>query len=106
MALLPTRFAPGALLAAAFACIGLQTGLLVCAFLHAQTSIPTHWACLPLFAIALLYVRLIWRDGEHKHPVRCITALPPRLQAVIFGSCLGIGLGTGAIIALVAITAT
>lgn len=96
MAVLPTRLFPGTLLAAVFACIGLETGLLVAALKHQGTLIPTHWACLPLFALALMYVRHIWRDGAHKHPVRCITALSPRSQAVIFGLCLGIGLSAGA----------
>ncbi len=98
MAVLPTRLVPGALLAAAFICVGAETGLLISALLHTRTAIPTHWACLPMFALALLYVRHIWRDGVHTHPVRRISALPPRLQAVIFGLCLGIGLSTGAVI--------
>ena len=98
MAVLPTRLLPGIVLAAAFACIGLETGLLVSALRHQGAMVPTHWFCLPLFALALLYVRHIWRDGAHRHPVRCITALSPRSQAVIFGLCLGIGLSAGAIL--------
>ena len=96
MVLLPTRLVPGALLGAAFACVGLETGLLTAALQHQGPLLPTHWACLPIFAVALLYVRFIWRDGAHRHPVRCITALSPRSQAVIFSLCLGIGLSTGA----------
>ena len=100
MVVVPTRLVPGTLLGAAFACVGLETGLLTSALLHARVAIPTHWACLPLFAVALLYVRHIWREGVHKHPVRRITALPPRLQAVIFSMCLVIGLGAGAMLVI------
>jgi hypothetical protein len=100
VALLPTRFVPGLLLGAAFACVGIETGLLVSALLHKPTAVPTHWVALPVFAIALIYVRKIWRDGFHQHPIRRITALSPRSQAIIFVVCLGIGLSAGAVIAL------
>jgi hypothetical protein len=98
VAILPTRLIPGAILGAFFACIGIETGLLTSALLRSHTLLPTHWLCIPLFGLALLYVRRIWHHGRHQHPVRGITALSPRLQAVIFGSCLGMGLGTGAVI--------
>ncbi len=94
------------LVAAVLASIGLETGLLMAAIRHQATLIPAHWACLPFFALALWYVRYVWRDGAHRHPVRCITALSPRSQAVIFGLCLGIGLSTGAILSFEAITAS
>ncbi len=97
MAVIPTRLVPGTFLALAFACVGIETGLLTSALVHARPSLPTHWACLPVFALAILYVRYVWRDGVHKHPVRRITALPPRLQALIFALCLGLGLGAGAL---------
>ncbi len=100
MVLLPTRLVPGALLGGTFACVGLETGMLAAALRHQGTLLPTHWAFLPFFALALLYVRHIWRDGAHRHPVRCITALSPRSQAVIFSLCLGIGLSTGAFLSL------
>ncbi len=95
MAVIPTRLVPGAFLALLFVCLGLETGLLIAALRHEGPLIPTHWSCLLLFALALLYLRHVWRDGAHRHPVRCITALSPRLQAVIFGLCLGIGLSAG-----------
>lgn len=101
MAVLPTRLVPGLILAAAFGCIGLETGWLVAALRSQSAVIPSQWCALPLFALALFYVRYIWRDGAHRHPVRCITALSPRSQAVIFGMCLGIGLSAGAILSLV-----
>lgn len=100
VAILPTRFVPGALLAGAFSCIGVETGLLTSALLDSHQVVLTHWAALPLFALALLYARKIWRDGFHVHPIRRITALSPRSQAVIFVVCLGIGLSAGAVIAL------
>jgi len=100
MAVLPTRLIPGAFLALVFTCVGLETGLLISAFIHASTAIPTHWACLPLFALALFYLRHTWRAGVHTHPVRRISALPPRLQVLIFTLCLVIGLGTAAVLAL------
>lgn len=100
MAVIPTRLVPGTLLAAAFGCIGLETGLLMSMLFPSRAAIPTHWACLPLFALALLYVRHVWRDGVHRHPVRRITALPPRLQAVIFSLCLVTGLGAGAMLVI------
>jgi hypothetical protein len=98
MAVLPTRLVPGAIMGAAFACVGLETGLLNAVFLRGHAAIPTHWICGPLFALALFYVRHIWRDGAHTHPVRCITALSPRLQAVIFTLCLATGFTAGALI--------
>src|SRR5512141_662679 len=98
VAVLPTRFVPGAILAAAFACVGIETGLLLSGIVRPEPLLPTHWACVPLFALAWVYVRKIWCEGHHRHPIRRITALSPRSQALIFALCLGIGLSTGALL--------
>lgn len=92
----PNRLVPGLAFAAIFAGIGAQAGYLSTHLLHPSQLRAAHLLFVPLFGLAIWYVRHIWRYGVHKDPVRRVTALPPRLQAVLFGCCLALGLLAGA----------
>ncbi len=91
----PNRLVPGLAFAAVFAGIGADVGYLGAHLLHPARFHATHLLFLPLFGAALWYVRQIWCHGVHRDPVKGLTALPPRLQAVIFAFCLALGLLAG-----------
>jgi hypothetical protein len=95
---LPTRIISGAVFASVFTGIGLGVGYACANLLHTNKAQLAHLVSLPLFIGAVWYVRQVWRFGSHSDPDSRITALPPRLQAVIFGGCLGLGLVLGAAI--------
>ena len=86
---------PGAVLGTVFIAVGMEVGFGFPMIFHSGRERTVQLACLALFCICAWYVRRIWRDGAHLDPVSRISAVSPRLQAVIFGACLGVGLVVG-----------
>lgn len=92
----PNRLVSGLAFAALFAGVGAEMGYLGAQLLHPAQLHHAHLLFLPAFGAAVWYVRQIWCHGVHTDPVKRLTALPPRLQAVLFACCLALGVLAGA----------
>ena len=96
---LPTRMVSGAIVSATFAVVGSGLGFGLPVVVHSGEGIATPAISLALFLTCAWYISAIWRRGVHRDPASRVRALSPRLQAVIFAICLGLGLVVGAFVA-------
>ncbi len=99
LVVIPTRIIPGVILAALFCFVGIGTGFgAATAFVHSAHFRWPHLICMPLFALAVLYIRGAWRGESEAEAVGEAVALSPKIMAVMFSLCLLVGLGTGIMI--------
>jgi len=96
LVIIPTRIIPGVLAAACFSSVGIGSGFAAAVpFLQPGKFRVAHLIFLPVLLVALLFIRNLWRHHESTDAASEITAVSPRLLAVIFCLCLAVGISAG-----------